>query len=84
MPPKEYYYKVKGILVYEKDKSEEDFSIFISAMDDNHAVMLVREHLRKHAPKGNSIIKGIEKKSTWLRGKGEGRIADNLLKVIAS
>jgi len=26
-------------------------------------VMLVREHLRKHAPKGNSIIKGIEKKS---------------------
>ena len=51
MPPKEYYYKIKGVLVYEKDKSEEDFSIFISAMDDNHAVMLVREHLRKHAPK---------------------------------
>ena len=84
MPPKEYCYKVKGVLVYEKDKSEEDFSIFISAMDDNHAVMLVREHLRKHAPKGNSIIKGIEKKSTWLGGKGEGRMADNLLKVIAS
>ena len=63
MPPKEYYYKVKGILVYEKDKSEEDFSILIAAMDDNHAVMLVREHLRKHAQKGNSIIKGIEKKS---------------------
>ena len=84
MPPKEYCYKVKGVLVYEKDKSEEDFSIFISAMDDNHAVMLVREHLRKHAPKGNSIIKGIEKKSNWLRGKGEDRMADNLLKVIAS
>ena len=64
MPRKEYCYKVKGVLVYEKDKSEEDFSIFISAMDDNHAVMLVREHLRNHAPKGNSIIKGIEKKST--------------------
>ena len=63
MPPKEYCYKVKGVLVYEKDKSEEDFSIFISAMDDNHAVMLVREHLRNHAPKGNSIIKEIEKKS---------------------
>ena len=78
MPPKEYCYKVKGVLVYEKDKSEEDFSIFISAMDDNHAVMLVREHLRKHAPKGNSIIKGIEKKLTWFRGKGEGRMGDNL------
>ena len=84
MTPKEYCYKVKGVLVYEKDKSEEDFSIFISAMDDNHAVMLVREHLRKHAPKGNSIIKGIEKKSTWLRGKGEGRMVDNLEQVIAS
>ena len=84
MPPKEYCYKVKGVLVYEKDKSEEDFSIFISAMDDNHAVMLVREHLRKHAPKGNSIIKEIEKKSPWNRGKGEGRMVDNLLKVIAS
>ena len=63
MPPKEYFYKVKGVFVYEKDKSEEDFSIFISAMDDNHAVMLVREHLRNHAPKGNSVIKEIEKKS---------------------
>ncbi len=61
MPPKEYSFQVKGILIKEKDKSEDDFSIFITAMDDNHAVMLVREHLRKHAPKGDSIIKGIEK-----------------------
>ena len=63
MPPKEYSFKVKGILINEKDKSEDDFSIFIMAMDDNHAVMLVREHLRNHAPKGNSFIKGIEKKA---------------------
>ena len=62
MPPKEYSFKVKGVLIIEKDKTEEDFSIFIKALDDNHAVMLVREHLRNHAPKGNSIIKGIEKK----------------------
>ena len=61
MPPKYYSFKVNGILVKEIDKSEEDFSIFIMAMDDNHAVMLVREHLRKHAPKGRTIIKGIEK-----------------------
>ena len=61
MPPKEYTYKIKGVIVYEKDKSEDDFGIFISAMDDNHAVMLVREHLRNHAPKGNSIIKEIKK-----------------------
>ena len=62
MPPKEFCFKVSGVLITE-DKSEDDFSIFITAMDDNHAVMLVREHLRKHAPKGRSIIKGIEKKS---------------------
>ena len=62
MPPKEFCFKVSGVLITE-DKSEDDFSIFITAMDDNHAVMLVREHLRNHAPKGNSIIKGIEKKA---------------------
>ena len=63
MPPKYYSFKVNGILVKEIDKSEEDFSIFMMAMDDNHAVMLVREHLRNHAPKGQSIIKGVQKKS---------------------
>ena len=62
MPPKEYSFKIRGTLINEKDKSEDDFSIFIMAMDDNHAVMLVREHLRNHAPKGNAIIKGVEKK----------------------
>ena len=63
MPPKEYSFKIRGTLINEKDKSEDDFSIFIMAMDDNHAVMLVREHLRNHAPKGRSIIKGVEKKT---------------------
>jgi len=63
MPPKHYSFKVKGVLIYENDNPEDDFSIFMTAVDDNHAVMLVREHLRKHAPKGRSIIKGIEKKS---------------------
>ena len=63
MPPKHYSFKVKGVLINEKDNSEDDFSIFIMAMDDNHAVMLVREHLRSHAPKGRSIIKGIVRKS---------------------
>ena len=64
MPPKHYSFKVKGVLVNENDKSEDDFSIFITAMDDNHAVMLVREHLKNHAPMGTSIIKGIEKRSS--------------------
>ncbi len=63
MPPKQYSFKVSGVLVNEKDHSEDEFSIFITAMDDNHAVMLVREHLRNHAPKGKSIIKEIKKQS---------------------
>lgn len=62
MPPKQYSFKISGELIYEDDKQQDDFCIFIRAMDDNHAVMLVREHLRTHAPKGKSIIKGIEKK----------------------
>ncbi|MGV7221989.1 MAG: hypothetical protein ACQ9MH_10710 [Nitrospinales bacterium] len=62
MPPKQYSFKVSGDLIYEDGKPQDEFCIFIRAMDDNHAVMLVREHLRNHAPKGKSIIKGIEKK----------------------
>jgi hypothetical protein len=62
MPPKHFSFKIKGVLIDEIDNSEDDFSIFIMAMDDNHAVMLVREHLRNHAPKGRSIIKEIERK----------------------
>ncbi len=62
MPPKQYCFKITGVLINEKDNSEDDFSIFMRAMDDKHAVMLVREHLRNHAPMGRSIIKGIEKK----------------------
>ena len=61
MPPKQNYFKVRGVLTNEKDNSEDDFNIFIKAIDDNHAVILVREHLRNNAPVGRSIIKGIEK-----------------------
>ncbi len=61
MPPKQYYFKIRGFLKYEKDNSKDEFCIFMKAIDDNHAVTLVREHLLKNAPKGKSIITGIEK-----------------------
>ena len=64
MPPKHFSFKVNGVLINEMDNYEDEFSIFIMAMDDNHAVMLVREHLRNHAPAGRTIIKRIEKKSS--------------------
>ena len=61
MPPKENYFKVSGVLINDKENSEDDFTIFMKAIDDNHAVILVREHLKNNAPEGRSIIKGIEK-----------------------
>ena len=61
MPPKYNYFKVDGVLINQEDNSEDDFNIFIKAIDDNHAVILVREHLKNNAPLGRSIIKGIEK-----------------------
>ena len=61
MPPKQHYFKVSGILINEKDGLENNFDIFMQAIDDNHAVILVREHLKNNAPIGRSIIKGIKK-----------------------
>ena len=61
MPPKQNYFKVSGVLINNKDNSEHNFSVFMKAIDDNHAVILVRDHLKNHAPEGRSIIKGIER-----------------------
>lgn len=61
MPPKQSFFRVTGVLITNQDNSEHDFSIFMKAIDDNHAVILVREHLKNNAPLGRSIVKGIEK-----------------------
>ena len=68
MDMKESFFKVRGIIKSEKDQSEDDFSIFIKAIDDRHAVQKVREYLRTQAPNTNGkligqvVIHGIEKK----------------------
>ena len=65
---KQSFFKVKGIIKNDDDQSEDDFSIFIKASDDRHAVQQVREYLRIQAPNvngkliGRVIIHGIEKK----------------------
>jgi len=65
---KESFFKVRGVIVSEADQSEDDFSIFIKAIDDRHAVQLVREQLRTQAPNvngrliGKVVIHGIEKR----------------------
>jgi len=61
VPPKQSFFRVTGVLITNQDNSEHDFSIFMKAIDDNHAVILVREHLKNNAPLGRSIVKGIEK-----------------------
>ena len=61
MPPKQNYFKVSGVLINNKDNSEHNFNVYMKAFDDNHAVILVREHLKNNAPVGRSIINGIEK-----------------------
>jgi len=61
VPPKQRFFRVTGVLITNQDNSEHDFSMFMKAIDDNHAVILVREHLKNNAPLGRSIIKGIEK-----------------------
>ena len=62
MPPKQFYFKINGVIKYDENDIEDDFCMFMKAVDDRHAVMLTREHLDNQAPKGQSIIKGIEKK----------------------
>ena len=61
MPPKQNFFRVTGVLITNQDNSEHDFSVFMKAIDDNHAVILVREHLKNNAPLGRSIVKRIEK-----------------------
>ena len=61
MPPKQSFFRVTFVLITNQGNSEYDFSIFMKAIDDNHAVILVREHLKNNAPLGRSIVKGIEK-----------------------
>ena len=61
MPPKQIFFRVIGVLITNQDSSEHDFSMFMKAIDDNHAVILAREHLKNNAPLGRSIVKGIEK-----------------------
>jgi hypothetical protein len=61
MSPKQNFFKVSGGLIQKKDNSKHGFSMFVKAIDDNHAVILVRDYLKNNAPTGNPIIQGIEK-----------------------
>ena len=53
MPPKQSFFRITGVLITNQDSLEHDFSIFMKAIDDTHAVILVREHLKNNGNKSN-------------------------------
>lgn len=67
---KEYFFKIRGMIVDEDANTEDDFSMFVKALDDRDAVQKVREYLRTQAPNvagrmvGRVVIQGIEKRDT--------------------
>lgn len=65
---KESFFKVRGRIKNDDPKIDEDFNIFMKAIDDRHAVLKVKEYLRANAPSvdgkmlGRVIIEGISEK----------------------
>ncbi|MCF8722272.1 hypothetical protein LQ236_000292 [Nitrospina gracilis] len=51
-------------------QTEDDFSMFVKALDDRDAVLKIKEYLRTQAPNvagrmvGRVVIQGIEKRGT--------------------
>ena len=62
---KESFFKVRVRIKNDDPKMDEDFNIFMKAIDDRYAVMKVKEYLRANAPSvdvkmiGRVIIEGI-------------------------
>lgn len=65
---KESFFKVQGRIKNEDPKIDEDFNMFMKAIDDRHAVLKVKEFLRANAPSvdgkllGGVVIEGISEK----------------------
>ncbi|GJL77377.1 MAG: hypothetical protein NPINA01_03660 [Nitrospinaceae bacterium] len=65
---KETCFKVRGRIKNEDPEINEDFNVFIKAIDDRHAVLKVKEYLRVNAPSvdgkmiGRIIIEGVTPK----------------------
>ncbi|MFQ5451655.1 MAG: hypothetical protein ACE5E9_13590 [Nitrospinaceae bacterium] len=62
------FFKVRGRIKNDDPEIDDEFDMFIKAIDDRHAVLLVKEHLRTHAPTvngklpGSVIIEGISER----------------------
>ncbi|CCQ89474.1 conserved hypothetical protein [Nitrospina gracilis 3/211] len=67
---KEHFFKIRGVIVVDDTQTEDDFSMFVKALDDRDAVLKIKEYLRTQAPNvagrmvGRVVIQGIEKRGT--------------------
>ncbi len=65
---KESCFKVRGRIKNEDPEIDEDFSIFVKAIDDRHAVLKIKEYLRTQGPSsggkmlGRIIVEGVSEK----------------------
>ena len=55
---KESFFKVRGRIKNEDPEIDEDFNMFMKAIDDRHAVLKVKEFLRGNAPSENGKLLG--------------------------
>lgn len=62
---KESFFKVRGRIKNDDPKMDEEFNIFMKAIDDRYAVMKVKEFLQANAPSvdgkmiGRIIVEGV-------------------------
>ncbi|MCA9484509.1 MAG: hypothetical protein KC553_12320 [Nitrospina sp.] len=67
--PKELNFKISGRIKNNQTGYDEDFGLFVKGLDQNHAVMIAKDYLRKNAPvlddgklPGTIIIENIQQK----------------------
>ena len=67
--PKELNFKISGRIKNNQTGYDEDFGLFVRGLDQNHAVMIAKDYLRRNAPvledgklPGTIIIENIQQK----------------------
>lgn len=67
--PKELNFKISGRIKNNQTGYDEDFGLFVKGLDQNHAVLIAKDYLRKNAPvlddgklPGTIIIENIQQK----------------------
>ncbi len=65
---KELFFKISGNIWNEETNFKDEFQIFVKGIDNNHAVMIAKDYLRKNAPSidgklsGKIIVEKVEER----------------------